>query len=156
MNWRFLPHHISPLIAALMVLFSSVALVRLYYHLKPITPRWMRLAFRQKLASRQRKGAGDVWPILETAGQKPEGWNGWPDGRHFALVLTHDIESEAGLARVKALAGLEIALGFRSSFNFVPEGSYSVPSELLKWLTDQGFEVSVHDHRHDGKLYPSW
>jgi hypothetical protein len=46
-------------------------------------------------------------------------------------------------------------LGFRSSFNFIPEGEYRVHDELRHWLTANGFEVGVHDHRHDGKLYAS-
>jgi hypothetical protein len=50
---------------------------------------------------------------------------------------------------------LERELGFRSSFNFVPEGDYTTPSELRAELTEKGFEVGVHDLRHDGKLYRS-
>jgi len=49
----------------------------------------------------------------------------------------------------------EMELGFRSSFNFVPEGSYQVPKELREELTANGFEVGVHDLHHDGKLYRS-
>ena len=36
---------------------------------------------------------------------------------------------------------LEQDLGFRSSFNFIPEGSYRVPAELRQELTANGFEV---------------
>lgn len=71
-------------------------------------------------------------------------------------MLTHDVESQKGLDRVKGLAELEMSLGFRSSFNFIPEGGYDVPKALRQWLEDNGFEVGVHDHRHDGKLYRSW
>jgi glycosyltransferase involved in cell wall biosynthesis len=46
-------------------------------------------------------------------------------------------------------------IGFKSSFNFIPEGPYSVPAADRKWLTDRGFEVGVHDLHHDGKLYES-
>ena len=46
-------------------------------------------------------------------------------------------------------------LGFRSSFNFIPEGPYSVPASLRSWLTERGFEVGVHDLEHNGKLYSS-
>jgi glycosyltransferase involved in cell wall biosynthesis len=70
-------------------------------------------------------------------------------------VLTHDVESIIGLGKVRALAELEMSLGFRSSFNFIPEGEYRVPDDLRAWLTQNGFEVGVHDHRHDGKLYRS-
>jgi len=50
---------------------------------------------------------------------------------------------------------LEMELGFRSTFNFIPEGSYSVPKTLRDELTQNGFEVGVHDLHHDGKLYSS-
>jgi hypothetical protein len=42
---------------------------------------------------------------------------------------------------------------FRSSFNFVPEGGYAIPQELQDSITLRGYEVGVHDLRHDGKLY---
>jgi len=50
---------------------------------------------------------------------------------------------------------LEMKLGFRSSFNFVPEGEYRVSKELRMQLSAAGFEVGVHDLHHDGKLYGS-
>ena len=34
-------------------------------------------------------------------------------------------------------------LGFRSAFNFVPEGEYRVPESLRGFLTASGFEVGV-------------
>ncbi len=43
--------------------------------------------------------------------------------------------------------------GFRSSFNFIPEGDYRVSRELREELEQNGFEVGVHDLHHDGKLY---
>jgi len=49
---------------------------------------------------------------------------------------------------------MEDRLGFRSSFNFVPE-RYHVSSELRYHLVSRGFEVGVHGLRHDGKLYHS-
>jgi glycosyltransferase involved in cell wall biosynthesis len=50
---------------------------------------------------------------------------------------------------------LELDLGFRSSFNFIPEGNYRVPSELREELTASGFEVGIHDLKHDGHLFAS-
>ena len=49
---------------------------------------------------------------------------------------------------------LEQGLGFRSSFNFVPE-RYDVSPELRHHLANKGFEIGVHGLRHDGKLYAS-
>jgi hypothetical protein len=49
---------------------------------------------------------------------------------------------------------LEKEMGFRSSFNFVPE-RYSTPPQLREKITSEGFEVGVHGLLHDGKLYNS-
>jgi glycosyltransferase involved in cell wall biosynthesis len=46
-------------------------------------------------------------------------------------------------------------MGFRSSFNFVPEGEYIVPESVRAFLRENGFEVGVHDLHHDGSLYRS-
>jgi glycosyltransferase involved in cell wall biosynthesis len=106
-------------------------------------------------ARRILRSCKETWPIDNSAGQKPRGWPGWPEDKEFALVLTHDVESEAGLERVRRLAEMEMKWGVRSSFNFIPEGPYRAPKDLLQWLVDNDFEVGVHDLHHDGKLYRS-
>ena len=126
---------------------------RLYYHLKPYLPWGFRMALRRMMARRKRKACQNVWPINEAAAQPPEGWSGWPDGKKFAFVLTHDVEGPEGLAKCRRLMQLEQELGFRSSFNFIPEGDYAVSRELREELAQNGFEVGVHDLHHDGKLY---
>ena len=83
----------------------------------------------------------------------PDGWSGWPHGKRFAVVLTHDVEGSVGLQQCRLLAELEIAHGMRSSFNFVPEGEYTVDEPLLDWLRERDFEIGVHGLRHDGRLY---
>jgi len=125
----------------------------LYYRLKPFLPWRLRMAARRWHARRVLKRSGDIWPIDPVAAIKPDGWPGWPDGKQFAFVLTHDVEGPAGLAKVRPLAELEMSLGFRSCFNFIPEGPYRVPPELRAWLVENGFEVGVHDLHHDGRLY---
>jgi glycosyltransferase involved in cell wall biosynthesis len=126
---------------------------RLYYRLKPYLPWRLRMGVRRIVAQRQRRAYQNVWPINDTAGQKPDGWPGWPDGKKFALVLTHDVESSDGLKKCRQLMQIERGLGFRSSFNFIPEGEYRVTRELREDLAQNDFEVGVHDLRHDGKLY---
>jgi glycosyltransferase involved in cell wall biosynthesis len=128
---------------------------KFYYYLKPYLPRPLRVRMRQAWAQRIRTRGSNHWPIDPAAGRTPKDWKGWPDHRKFAVLLTHDVEGPVGLARVKALAEVEMSLGFRSSFNFIPEGPYDVPEDLRSWLVDHGFEVGVHDLRHDGKLYAS-
>jgi glycosyltransferase involved in cell wall biosynthesis len=128
---------------------------RIYYGLKPFVPQSLRTAIRRKLATRLRKRIGDVWPIMPGSEHPPENWPGWPGGKKFAFVLTHDVESKAGLGKCRSLMQLELELGFRSSFNFVPEGSYRVPAGLREELTAYGFEVGIHDLKHDGHLFAS-
>ncbi len=128
---------------------------RIYYRVKPYLPWRLRNALRRISAGQQRKAAQAIWPAAESAAKPPFGWLGWPDQKKFSFVLTHDVEGPEGLAKCKRLAELEIEYGVRSSFNFVPEGNYSVPAELRNWLTDHGFEVGVHDLLHDGRLYLS-
>ena len=59
------------------------------------------------------------------------------------------------MQRCRSLVELEMDLGFRSSFNLVPEGQYDTPSSLRSFLVEHGFEVGVHDLHHDGTLYRS-
>jgi hypothetical protein len=126
----------------------------LYYVLKPVLPLRMRYAIRRLRAYYKLLATKD-WPILESAGQKPPGWRGWPDKKQFAVVLTHDVEGQIGLDRTVRLAELEARHGFRSAFNFIPLGEYSVSPEIRDYLAAGGFEVGVHDLRHDGSLYRS-
>jgi glycosyltransferase involved in cell wall biosynthesis len=104
---------------------------------------------------RLRRRIGNVWPIMPGSEIPPENWPGWPAGKKFAFVITHDVESRTGLDKCRPLMQLEMELGFCSSFNFVPEGSYRVPVELREELTDGGFEVGIHDLKHDGHLFAS-
>jgi len=71
-------------------------------------------------------------------------------GKRFAVVLTHDVEGSKGLSRVEQLMGLEAKHGFRSSFNFVPEGEYRLPDTLRQKMRDAGFEVLAALELFDG------
>jgi peptidoglycan/xylan/chitin deacetylase (PgdA/CDA1 family) len=125
---------------------------KLFYILKPLIPRSFQLFLRRKLVAMQRKKNKDVWPILEKAGIKPQGWPGWAHNKKFALILTHDVEWQSGHDKCKQLSELEMKLGFRSLFNFVPE-RYNVSPDVRKELENNGFEVGVHGLNHDGKLF---
>ena len=143
---------------------------RLYYQLKPLVPRNLSIPLRRLYRRRQKIRFTLGWPfedryvrfqfhcaahVLGQRGLTSAPYvNFWPQGHRFALVLTHDIESERGLAFVEKVADLEERLGFRSIFNFVPEG-YSVDPRLLSALRQRGFEIGVHGLNHDGKLFSS-
>lgn len=126
-----------------------------YYGIKPLIPAAIRRGIRSWYAVRKRDRMRDIWPILPGSDRLPEGWPGWPDGKEFAFVLTHDVEGPDGVANCRQLMKLEMKWGFRSSYNFVPEGDYRVGRDLREELTRNGFEVGVHDLHHDGKLYKS-
>jgi uncharacterized protein len=129
---------------------------RCYYALKPWLPRRFRYALRRRDARRKLAQAGAEWPILPGCELPPPNWPGWPQGKQFALVLTHDVEGQKGLDRCRQLADLETRHGFRSSFNFVPEGEYRVSKIFREELARDGFEVGVHDLHHDGSLFRNY
>lgn len=162
---------------------------RLYYRVKPWIPERIRFLARSAVARWKLPSVKEHWPVSLGSEKPPLSWQGWPDGKEFALVLTHDVESCRGVVRCRDLMRVEEDLGFRSSFNFIPEGQCdayqrrprrrcpSFPSscqrrgselerdassdhpnpfrELRAELAAHGFEVGVHDLKHDGKLYSS-
>jgi peptidoglycan/xylan/chitin deacetylase (PgdA/CDA1 family) len=133
----------------------SPLLLLWYYRVKPVVPWKVRIALRRWMAKRIRAECAEHWPILEAAGKRPGNFPDWPEGKRFAFVLTHDVESQIGWHRCPQLAEVDAAHGFKASFNLVPEGNYHPSLELREWLKGKGFEVGVHDLRHDGKLYDS-
>lgn len=127
---------------------------KVYYFLKPLIPRNLQLILRRRVVLRKILLFKEVWPIDEKAAKSPEGWTEWPDRKQFSLILTHDVDTGFGQEKCMELMMIEKELGFRSSFNFVPE-RYGVSTELRQCLTSHGFEVGVHGLKHDGKLYKS-
>ena len=98
--------------------------------LKPFVPQAIRTEARRKLAGRLRDRLGDVWPIMPASERPPSNWQGGRESEKFAFVLTHYVESSAGLANCRSLRSWRWSLGFAPRFNFVPEGNYRVPDEL--------------------------
>jgi peptidoglycan/xylan/chitin deacetylase (PgdA/CDA1 family) len=143
---------------------------RMYYLVKPFLPRTLTRQLRRLIQQRHTRDFELGWPIearyprfqfdvlknlLELSGQQTIRFRPlWPDGARFALILTHDIETARGQQFVRHVADLEEELGFRSSFNFVPEG-YRVDTRLVDELRQRGFEIGIHGLKHDGKLFDS-
>ena len=133
---------------------KSEVISTIYYGLKPLIPRKFQIWVRGKIAVRKRLLYENVWPIDERSGSPPEGWSGWPGGKQFALVLTHDVETAKGQEKCVQLASLEESLGFRSCFYFVAE-EYNVQVALRNYLTEHGFEVGVHGLTHKNNPFRS-
>ena len=139
--------------------------VRGYYLLRPALPRAVQLRLRRAFARVQARATFPRWPVedglhdfyawlfrvLEELAGRPVPWlDLWPDGRTWALVLTHDVETEVGLRQRELLRGPERALGLRSSWNLVAE-RYAVDDDIVHALAAEGCEIGVHGLRHDGK-----
>ncbi len=141
------------------------AMVRTYYAVRPLLPRPVQLRMRRAFAARQTVPEFPAWPaehslhdlydwlhalLAELAGEPLPWIDLWPDGRSWAMVLTHDVETAAGRDDIELLRGPEREHGYRSSWNFVPE-RYDVAAATVDRLVADGCEVGVHGLRHDGK-----
>jgi hypothetical protein len=121
--------------------------VNLFSTLKPFVPRRIQIALRRMLVRAKINSYKNVWPIDPSSVKPPEGWQGWPGGKKFVLVLTHDVDTQNGHDTAPRLANIEESLGFRSSFNFVAE-DYIISKDLILNLQNRGFEVGVHSIEH--------
>jgi hypothetical protein len=75
----------------------------------------------------------------------------WRRGKSHALVVTHDVETQAGLEDGAArISNMESKLGIHSTWN-IPSERYPLSSQLLIALAAVG-EVGGHDTKHDGRL----
>ncbi len=144
---------------------------RLYYLLKPLLPRRLTRVMRRFYGGSKKRSFPLSWPIEDRYARFQwtvmrrliEGRGGseisflhfWPDGHRLALVLTHDIETAEGQQFALRVAELERQLGYRSSFNVVPE-RYKLDRAIVKELQAQGFEIGIHGLKHDGHLFSSY
>jgi peptidoglycan/xylan/chitin deacetylase (PgdA/CDA1 family) len=76
----------------------------------------------------------------------------WPNGNRSAIVLTHDIETAAGLDFAPRVMELEKRYGFPSSWNLVPY-LYPIAPAIVDHIRAEGNEIGIHGFNHDGKLY---
>ena len=135
-----------------------------YYHLRPVVPRHLQIAFRRRLAHQQARTAFPRWPVepalhdlydllfgllAGALGQPVPSLAPWPSGRRWAFVLTHDVETAAGLDGIEPLRAVERRHGLVSAWNFVPE-RYELPASLRAGLLAEGCEIGVHGLTHDG------
>jgi hypothetical protein len=141
-------------------------LLRGYYLVRPVMPRRLQLRLRRGYTRVQSRASFPSWPVedslhafytwlfrlvAELTGQPVPYLDPWPDGRSWALVLTHDVETGVGCDDLDLLRGPERELGYRSSWNFVPLRDYQVSDDMLRTLRQEGCEVGVHGLRHDGR-----
>lgn len=140
-----------------------------YYLMRPLLGPAARLQIQQLRRWRWRQIPFPAWPVDTTVERlhrrllslslKVQGleripfiWF-WPDGCSSCAVMTHDVERASGRDFCNKLMDLDESFGLRSSFQIVPEKRYSVAESFLENIRNRGFEVNVHDLKHDGRLY---
>ncbi len=144
---------------------SRTAMVRGYYAVRPLLPRKTQLAMRRTFARRQILPTFPRWPVehslhdlyqwlfaqAATVARRPVPWiDNWPDGKSWAMVLTHDVETAAGVRAMDLLRSAERDKGYRSAWNFVPE-RYAVDDEIIAGVKADECEVGLHGLKHDGR-----
>lgn len=77
----------------------------------------------------------------------------WPEGKSSCAIMTHDVETAAGLDFTHKLMDINDSFGIKSSFQIVPEERYIAGENVLSAIRSRGFEINVHDLKHDGHLF---
>lgn len=142
---------------------------RVYYVIRPL----LGVSARRHLQKMRLRGWDEIsfpaWPVdssVERIHQKllalslraqgleeiPFIWF-WPDGFSSCAIMTHDVEDPGGKEFCPRLMDLDESFGIHSAFQVVPENRYSVTKSFLDSITTRGFEVNVHDLKHDGRLF---
>ena len=145
------------------------ALKRAYYRIRHHTTLQLR-GYVQRLRAANWKGKRfPQWPVDTTVENLSEAlllhslrvnqqeripfvWF-WPDGAQACVTITHDVETAAGRDVCAEVMDLDESFGFRSSFQIVPEGRYTLSREFLNSFRNRGFELCVQDLNHDGRLF---
>ncbi|HTT17810.1 MAG TPA: hypothetical protein VMG82_02630 [Candidatus Sulfotelmatobacter sp.] len=144
---------------------------KIYYHLRPFLNRTTRERIQKFQLKNWRERQFPAWPVDASvediheqllllalrAGKTdtiPFVWF-WPDGYSACMIMTHDVEGEAGKNFCSELMDIDDSYGMKASFQLVPENSYSLSQEFLSLIRNRGFEVGLQDLNHDGRLYNS-
>jgi len=124
-------------------------LLKLFYLLKPIIPRYVQIAMRRERARNIYKDQKLPFLCEDTLMKLPEAHD-----NHVKILLTHDVEGQDGLDRIQSIIEVENEFGFKSTWNFVLD-KYGDVEKYVKGLNDAGHECGAHGLFHDGKLFRS-
>ena len=140
-----------------------------YYAVRPMIPFALRSYLKRVALRGWKDNAFPSWPVDRTVdatlekllvmsmqaqgtSEIPFIWF-WPRGYSGCVVITHDVETKAGLDFCSSLMDLNDKYGIKSSFEIVPQDRYAVPAGLLQKMRERNFEINVHDWNHDGQLF---
>jgi hypothetical protein len=148
---------------------SECVLKKIYYWVRPLTNVSTRKHVKRFYASQRKKGSFPRWPVdttVESICEKllllsleakrvdrvPFVWF-WPKGARSCVLMTHDVETEAGRDFCSELMDIDDRFGVKAAFQIVPEDRYQVAPEFLSQFRERGFEIGVQDLNHDGGLF---
>jgi hypothetical protein len=154
---------------ALRAVLSSEAVREVYYELRPFLPDSLRRRLQRTYFRGCRRLPFPRWPVdtsvertlerilllsMKTRNLErvPFIWF-WPNGAPAAAIVTHDVETVAGLGFVPQLLDIDDDVDIKTSFQLVPEERYPVPRGLLDQIRRRQCEVNVHGFNHDGNLF---
>lgn len=149
----------------------NVVIRNIYYALRPLFPVFLRRHLQRAWLKGWNQTSFPHWPVdrsvdqlferlmlltLQTNPHKriPFIWF-WPEGKSSCAIMTHDVETTAGLEWTTQLMDINNSFDIKSSFQIIPAARYVVSHETLLAIKDRGFEVNVHDLKHDGHLFDS-
>jgi len=145
---------------------------RLYYTFRPLFPVSVRRHLQKAWLKGWDKTPFPRWPVdcsvdqmfemlmrltLKASGHErvPFIWY-WPHGKSSCATMTHDVETDAGLRFSGELMDINDSFQIKSSFQLIPDARYVVSEEDLRSIKARGFEVNVHDLKHDGHLFDDY
>ena len=128
-----------------------------YYLVRPIIPLPVRWFFQRRVAKHINGfSTYPMWPLPELPPESLIANNNIKDNKNNpplpSLILTHDVDTQFGFDHIRDVAEVEKRLGFKSSWNIVPD-LYEIDESVLDYLRDSGMEIGVHDWNHDGRLF---
>jgi hypothetical protein len=142
---------------------------KVYYALRPAFPVFVRRHLQRAWLKNWNQRAFPRWPVDLTVDQMfgrlmrlalqaspqeriPFVWF-WPDARSSCAIMTHDVETAAGLEFACELMDINDSFDIKSSFQIIPDARYVASKDTLSAIQERGFEINVHDLKHDGHLF---
>jgi hypothetical protein len=150
-------------------LVGSPIIRKAYYAVREVLPVSVRRQFQRMYLRGWKKLTFPTWPVDFTVDtlherflslsmkamqvqQVPFIWF-WPSGARGCVVMTHDVETTVGIDFTSGLMDMDDSYGIKASFQVIPGGRYQVRADYLEEIRRRGFEVNVHDLKHDGSLF---
>ena len=150
-------------------LLSSEAARRVYYYFRPMLGDSLRRSLQRVFLRGWDKLPFPRWPVDTTVehilerllllsmkfrklDRIPFIWF-WPYGAPSSAILTHDVETTAGVKFILSLMDVDDSFNIKSSFQLVPEQRYTRSADLLETIRQRQCEVNVHGLNHDGNLF---